>query len=147
MKTIIAGCRSFYNPAYLKHVNSHEVTNTLQNQFNFCANFLNPHSPKNIPNKLSKNIIITEVVSGGAKGIDTLGEHWAKNNDIPIKVFQANWDLHGKSAGIIRNKEMGNYADILVAFWDYKSRGTKHMIGYMHSLDKPVYIIDLRTYV
>ena len=71
---------------------------------------------------------ITEVVSGGARGVDKLGEIWAVKNDIPIRLFPANWKEHGRSAGYIRNKEMANYADALIALWDGKSAGTRHMV-------------------
>jgi len=71
---------------------------------------------------------ITEVVCGGAKGADTLGRLWAKQNNIDVKMFPANWNKFGKSAGYKRNVEMAEYADALIALWDGKSRGTKHMI-------------------
>lgn len=71
---------------------------------------------------------LVEIVSGGAKGADRLGERFAKQYDIPVKLFPANWDLYGKSAGYRRNKEMAEYADCLIAFWDGKSKGTGHMI-------------------
>lgn len=71
---------------------------------------------------------ITEVVCGGAKGIDSLGAEWAKANNIPIKLFPADWNTFGKRAGIIRNLEMACYADALIAIWDGHSRGTLHMI-------------------
>lgn len=74
------------------------------------------------------NINISEIVSGNAKGADALGEQFAFENNIPVKSFPANWGKHGRSAGPIRNKEMADYADILVAFWDGKSKGTKSMI-------------------
>lgn len=73
---------------------------------------------------------ITEVVSGCARGADTLGEKYANNNGITIKKFPADWDTHGKRAGYIRNCQMGDYADALIAIWDGESRGTKHMIDY-----------------
>lgn len=69
-----------------------------------------------------------EIVSGGANGADHIGEEIAKKHDIPVKVFPANWGRYGKSAGYRRNVEMANYADSLIAFWDGKSKGTKHMI-------------------
>lgn len=72
----------------------------------------------------------TEIVSGKARGVDTLGEKWAKENDIPIKEFRADWNKHGGIAGILRNEEMGKYADALVAVWDGESKGSKHMIDY-----------------
>lgn len=71
---------------------------------------------------------ISEVVSGTARGADRLGEAFAVGRWIPIKRFPANWDKYGKSAGYIRNTEMADYADALVAVWDGKSKGTKHMI-------------------
>ena len=74
------------------------------------------------------SLIITEVVCGGATGADECGRQWALTEDIPVKMFQADWAKHGKAAGPIRNREMAEYADRLVAFWDGKSRGTKNMI-------------------
>ena len=74
------------------------------------------------------NFGITEVVSGGAHGADTLGEFFARDLDIPLKRFVANWGKHGRSAGPIRNGEMADYADALIAFWDGKSAGTRNMI-------------------
>ena len=76
---------------------------------------------------LQQTLDVDEIVSGGARGADKLGEIWA-GNDTPVTPFPADWDLHGKAAGYIRNKEMAEYADVLVAFWDGKSKGTKHMI-------------------
>lgn len=69
-----------------------------------------------------------EVVSGGARGADLLGEKWAKGRGHPVKLFPAEWDRFGHSAGYQRNKLMAAYATHLVAFWDGKSRGTQHMI-------------------
>lgn len=68
------------------------------------------------------------IVSGAANGADKLGEKFAKFMGYEIKQFPANWDEFGKSAGYRRNKEMAEYADALIAFWDGKSKGTKHMI-------------------
>lgn len=71
---------------------------------------------------------VTEVVSGGARGVDYLGEQWASNHHIPIKRFRADWDRYGISAGYRRNTEMAQYAEALVAVWDGRSRGTFHMV-------------------
>jgi hypothetical protein len=68
---------------------------------------------------------ITEVVSGGARGIDTDGEIYAKARDIPLKIFPADWNRFGKSAGYRRNAEMAKYADSVVLFEGGK--GTNHM--------------------
>jgi ABC-type enterochelin transport system substrate-binding protein len=69
-----------------------------------------------------------EIVSGTAAGADTLGERYAQEKGYEVKKFPAQWDLYGKSAGYKRNQQMAEYADGLIAFWDGKSRGTKHMI-------------------
>lgn len=53
---------------------------------------------------------------------------WARRNNVPVEKYPANWDKYGKSAGYIRNEEMAKVADSLLAIWDGKSRGTKHMI-------------------
>lgn len=71
---------------------------------------------------------ISEVVSGRARGVDRLGERWAAENKIPIRQFPAFWEKYGKSAGFLRNKEMVEYADGLIAVWDGKSAGTEHTI-------------------
>ena len=69
-----------------------------------------------------------EIVSGGARGADSLALQFASQNNLPVKKFLANWYLYGKSAGFIRNKEMAGYADACVCFWDGKSKGTADMI-------------------
>ncbi len=69
-----------------------------------------------------------EIVSGRARGADSLGERYAKENGYPVKEFPADWDLHGRSAGFKRNAEMADYGTHLAAFWDGSSRGTKSMI-------------------
>jgi hypothetical protein len=71
---------------------------------------------------------ITEVVSGTAPGVDQLGEQWARAHEIPISRFPANWQQFGKRAGYVRNSKMAENADALIAVWDGKSKGTKHMI-------------------
>lgn len=86
---------------------------------------------------------VTEVVSGAANGVDTLGENWANAHDIPIKCFPADWKnikapraiirqnkwgKYNARAGIDRNEQMAEYGDALIAIWDGKSRGTASMI-------------------
>ena len=83
---------------------------------------------------------VTEVVSGAARGIDKAGEQWAVGSGIPVKQFPADWNKLGKQAGIVRNIEMANYADALIAIWDGKSKGTLHMICDMVAKQKPVYV-------
>lgn len=71
---------------------------------------------------------ITVVLSGGARGIDKMGEDWAVQHGLPIDIYPALWNKHGKAAGPIRNARMAENADALVAFWDGESRGTRNMI-------------------
>ena len=91
---------------------------------------------------LIQNVDVTEVVSGGARGADRLGEEWANIYNYPVKKFPANWNKYGKSAGYKRNAEMAQYADCLVAFWDGKSRGTKHMIDLAHKQGLKVRVVN-----
>lgn len=86
--------------------------------------------------ELQKEIEITRVVCGGARGADLMGAQIATTLNIPVDYFFADWDTYGKAAGIIRNHQMGDYADYLLAFWDGKSKGTKDMINYMKQLGK-----------
>lgn len=68
------------------------------------------------------------IICGKAKGADTLGEKFAKEQGYKIRYFPADWGAYGKAAGFVRNIEMAENADVLIAFWDGKSSGTKHMI-------------------
>lgn len=104
IKVIIAGTRDFNDYAFLKK----NVDYFLQG--------INPNNEE------------IEIVSGNARGADKLGERYAKEHNLPVKLFPANWDKYGKRAGYLRNQEMANYSDVLIAFWDEKSKGTKHMI-------------------
>lgn len=85
---------------------------------------------------------ISEVVCGEAKGADSFGKTWAIQNNIPVTSCFADWKTHGAAAGYIRNHQMGDYADELIAFWDGQSSGTKDMIDYMDKLKKKVSIIQ-----
>ena len=82
-----------------------------------------------------------EIVSGAAKGADEVGELYASHKGSGVIKFHAEWNKHGKKAGILRNIQMSKYADSLIAFWDGESRGTKHMIDTMRKLGKPVKVI------
>ena len=73
--------------------------------------------------------VIREVISGGARGVDTLGEAWARTHHIPVRRFPADWQRYGKSAGFRRNEAMAHVADALIAVWDGSSPGTCHMIA------------------
>lgn len=81
-----------------------------------------------------------EIVSGKAKGADTMGEQYAKANDFLVKEFPADWNA-GRSAGYTRNKEMAEYADACICFWNGRSSGTKHMIDLATAQGLPVRVI------
>ena len=68
------------------------------------------------------------VVCGLARGADTMGLQFAREYGIAVEEFPADWAKYGKSAGYKRNAQMAYDATHLVAFWDGKSKGTKHMI-------------------
>ena len=80
------------------------------------------------------------VISGNARGADKVGEYLAELWNLPLEIYPADWNQHGKSAGYIRNSQMADIADVLVAFWNGKSRGTMHMINTMNQQHKPVFV-------
>lgn len=88
--------------------------------------------------------VITEVVSGKARGVDKLGELWAEAYSIPVKLFPADWAKHGRAAGPIRNEQMAKYADALIAVWDGESRGTGDMIKQATKLGLQVFVFRLK---
>ena len=88
---------------------------------------------------------VTEIVSGGAKGIDTDAEAFANRNGIKMTVFLPQYNLYGRAAPIVRNKQIVNYADEVLAFWDGKSRGTAGVIDYCRQLGKRVSVIVLEA--
>ena len=83
----------------------------------------------------------TLIISGGARGVDKLGERYAKENNIPLEIVPAKWDLYGKKAGYIRNKIMAEKGEALVALWDGESRGTKMMIELAKSIGLVVKVV------
>ena len=74
---------------------------------------------------MSQRYGICEIVSGGASGADSVGEHFAKESGIVCKIFPADWSTYGKSAGPIRNGQMAEYADAVILFPG--GRGTANM--------------------
>ena len=81
---------------------------------------------------------IAEIISGGARGADSLAERYAHERGLPIRVFPADWDTHGKAAGFLRNRTIVAAADEVAAFWDGRSRGTEHTIGLARTSGKVV---------
>jgi len=71
---------------------------------------------------------ISEIVSGGARGVDALGEAWGGAHGLPVRRFPADWKRFGRRAGYIRNAAMLDYADILILIWDGRSAGSRMML-------------------
>jgi len=85
------------------------------------------------------------IISGHAFGADRLGEKYATENEIPIKLFLPDWKKHGRSAGVIRNIKIVDEADLVLAFWDGYSKGTKISIDFAHKTNKKLIVIKFRT--
>lgn len=84
---------------------------------------------------------ISLVLSGHARGPDRAGERWAAKEGIPIKCFIPKWERFGRSAGMIRNREMAEQADVSLSIWDMKSAGTKNTIDTMTAMGKEVVVV------
>lgn len=122
-RIIIAGCRDFDD--------SYGFENCLNGLFKDSI------SPKN-----------TEIVSGGATGTDYLAVKYAEKLGFSQKIFRAKWVDFGKSAGPIRNREMAKYGTALIAFWDFKSKGTQNMIYEFKKIhgEKKIRVFDVRNW-
>lgn len=126
LRVIIAGSRNFDD--FSKLMNS-------------CIDILHEISDQN--DDLDK----IRVVSGTARGADQLGEQYAKVAGYEVSRFVPDWDGLGKRAGYVRNAEMAKYAmadgnyGVLIAFWDGKSKGTKHMINLAEKNGLEVHIV------
>lgn len=116
IRLVVAGCRDYNNYAEAKrHIDSYI-------------------------NDIKKEHTII-FVSGGCQGADMLGERYARENGFEIERYPAEWDKYGKSAGPIRNRKMAEVSDYVLCFWDGKSRGTKSMIEFAKSINKPTKIV------
>jgi len=82
-------------------------------------------------------------ISGGANGSDTMAEKFAKLYSIPILIWYANWNKFKKSAGFIRNQQIVDNAEELIAFWDGESKGTQHSIELANKKGIPVTVINI----
>ena len=83
---------------------------------------------------------VTEIVSGGARGIDTSAREYALKNNIKLKEFLPEYEKYGRAAPLKRNMQIIDYADMVLAFWDGKSRGTKFVIDNCKRIGKRVKI-------
>ncbi len=86
---------------------------------------------------------ITLVVSGAAKGADSLSERWAIKNNIKTLIFPADWEKYGKRAGFIRNEDIIKNCDCVITFWDNVSKGTAHSLSLCEKYNIPYKIIKI----
>ena len=84
---------------------------------------------------------VTEIVSGGAKGVDTLAKQYALANNIKYTEFLPDYAKYKKGAPLKRNKEIACYSDAALIFWNGTSRGTKHIIEYFDTLNKKYKVV------
>ena len=117
-KVIVAGSRNYYNKDF------------IYNKLDILLS------------KINKPV---QIVSGLAKGVDSIAVDYANDRGLSIKTFVANWDEYGKKAGILRNIEMGDYADALIAFRLDNSVGTSHMIDYAKTKNLKIRIYELSS--
>ncbi|MBR6740684.1 MAG: DUF2493 domain-containing protein [Clostridia bacterium] len=82
-----------------------------------------------------------EIVSGGARGVDSCAADYARRNGLKLTEFLPEYDKYGRGAPIVRNKLIVDYADTVLAFWDGSSRGTLSVIRYCEQTGKPCKII------
>jgi hypothetical protein len=78
------------------------------------------------------------IISGGASGVDSLAEMYARLNNLSCEVYKAEWDNYGKSAGFIRNSKIVEESDYIIAFWDGISKGTLDTIKKAENVGKQV---------
>ena len=116
MKIIVAGSRSFEDYKFLEHQ----------------------------LDKILKDIPDVTIISGHARGADRLAEKYARSRGFKLEIYPADWKRYGKAAGYRRNEKMAMVADMLIAFWDGVSKGTKHMIEIMRRRNKKVHVIKFK---
>ncbi|MDR2818915.1 MAG: DUF2493 domain-containing protein [Desulfovibrio sp.] len=85
------------------------------------------------------------IVSGGAKGADSLGRDFAQKYGTQYKEFLPDWEKFGKSAGFIRNNDIVEHSDFVIAFWDGQSKGTRHSLELARKAGKPYYAYNFMT--
>lgn len=85
----------------------------------------------------------TEIITGGASGVDTLAQSFAEANSIPCTIILPNYTRYGRAAPIRRNDEIIAQADLVIAIWNGTSRGTRYVINRCRRLNKPLTIHEL----
>lgn len=87
---------------------------------------------------------VSEIVSGGAKGIDSQAAEYARQNGLTLTEFLPDYARYGRGAPLKRNEQIAEYADAALAFWDSKSKGTKYTISLFEKLGKRVVVVEMQ---
>lgn len=88
---------------------------------------------------------VDKIISGGAKGVDTLAEMYAISHDIPHQIIRPEWNKYGKRAGFLRNTLIVEECTHLIAFWDGVSKGTMHSVNKARDMNKSWNIYTIKT--
>ncbi len=87
---------------------------------------------------------VTEIVSGGAKGIDTVAADYAREHGVPLTEFLPDYARYRRGAPLKRNAQIADYADEVLVFWDGISQGTMHTVGLFREQGKPITLIRMK---
>lgn len=87
---------------------------------------------------------VTEIVSGGARGIDQCARRYAKERGLKLTEFLPNYEQFGRGAPLRRNITIIEHSDLVLAFWDGSSRGTKFVIDRCREMGKPIRIFKVK---
>ena len=96
-----------------------------------------------ILDKTIKKEKVTTIISGGARGIDTVAKEYAINNNIELIEYLPDYKRYGRGAPLVRNSDIIKNSDFVLALWDGKSRGTKDSINKARKMNKTTKIIYL----
>lgn len=80
------------------------------------------------------------IVHGAAIGVDTIADSWAKANNLETVIYKPNYKVYGKRAPLVRDEEMAEFCDVIICFWDGKSRGSKYTCDYGRKIGRKVIV-------
>lgn len=87
---------------------------------------------------------VTCIISGGARGVDTLAEDYARRHGLPFVCFLPDYERYGHRAPLVRNRQIVDSADTVVALWDGRSRGTMYTVAYAKKTGKKVFLYKIK---
>lgn len=81
-----------------------------------------------------------------AIGVDTIADSWAKANNLETVIYKPNYKVYGKRAPLVRDEEMAEFCDVIICFWDGKSRGSKYTCDYGRKIGRKVIVHLIQEY-